>query len=269
MMKRARKPLLEPAVPANRSHPRTVCIVGTRPGVGKTVVGGALADHARRRGMRVGVFKPIATGCRRTRHGLRAADAEFLAHWADTSNDLATVNPICYRDRLIVAECARREARPVDEAAIEAARRQVVARADVVLIEGVGSLFEPIAANRRFIDLIGEWEIPIVLVSPADADDIHSTLSAIELARQAGLNVWAVVLNRYRPHEATLADEMNPETIARYGGVDLPVVVPANRDTSVRKCWLGADVRFALTDLGNKIVDHVQPAPGTRPEIGN
>lgn len=262
MVKRARKALLEPAVPENRSHPRTVCIVGTRPGVGKTVVGGALADHARRRGMRVGVFKPIATGCRRTRHGLRAADAEFLAHWADTSNDLAAVNPICYRARLIVAECARREGRPVDEDAIEAARQQVSAQADVVLIEGVGSLFEPIAAHRRFIDMIREWETPIVLVSPADADDIHSTLGAIELARQAGLNVWAVVLNRYRPHEATLAEEMNPETIARYGGVDLPVVVPADRNTSVRKCWLGADVRFALSDLGNRIVDNVQPTTG-------
>lgn len=262
MVKRAREASLEPALPTNRNHPRTVCIVGTRPGVGKTVVGGALADHARHRGMRVGVFKPIATGCRRTRHGLRSADAEFLAHWADTSNDLATVNPICYRDRLIVAECARREGRPVDEHAIEAARREVLARADVVLIEGVGSLFEPIAASRRFIDMIHEWEMPIVLVSPADADEVHNTLSAIELARQAGLNIWAVVLNRYRPNEATLADEMNPETIARYGGVDLPAVVPANRDTSVRKCWLGADVRFALTDLSNRIIDDVQPTTG-------
>ena len=262
MVKRVRKAFVKPAVPADRSRPRTVCIVGTRPGVGKTVVGGALADHARRRGLRVGVFKPIATGCRRTRHGLRAADAEFLAHWADTSNDLATVNPVCYRDRLIVAECARREGRPVDEDAIEAARQQVSARADVVLIEGVGSLFEPLAANRRFLDMIREWEIPIVLVSPADADDLHSTLSAIELARHAGVSVWAVVLNRYRPNEATLADEMNPETIARYGGVDLPVVVPANRDTSVRKCWLGADIRYALADLGDRIIDNVQPTVG-------
>ena len=269
MVKLARQASIKPAGPTNGSHPWTVCIVGTRPGVGKTVVGGALADHARRRGMHVGVFKPIATGCRRTRHGLRAADAEFLAHWADTPNDLATVNPICYRSRLIVAECARREGREVDEGAIETARRQVLAQADIVLIEGVGSLLEPIAANRRFADMIGEWQIPIVLVSPADADDIHTTLGAIDFARQAGLSVWAVVLNRYRPNEATLADEMNPEWIARYGGVDLPVVVPADRDTSVRKCWLGADVRFALTDLGNKIVDNVQPTPGTRPEIGN
>jgi len=230
--------------------------------VGKTVVGGVLADHGRRRGMQVGVFKPIATGCRRTRHGLRAADAEFLAHWADTSNDLTTINPVCYRDRLIVAECARREGRPVDEEAIEAARRQVQARADLVIIEGVGSLFEPIAADRRFVDLIRQWEIPIVLVSPADADHIHAILGAIDFARQAGLSVSAVVLNRYRPDEATLADEMNPETIARYGGVDLPVVVPASRDTSVRKCWLGADVRFALTDLGNRIIDNVQPTTG-------
>ncbi len=263
MVKLARKAKSE------HTHQRAVCIVGTRPGVGKTVVGGALADHARRRGMRVGVFKPIATGCRRTRHGLRGADAEFLAHWADTPNDLATVNPICYRSRLIVAECARREGRAVDEGAIETARQHVLARADIVLIEGVGSLFEPIAANRRFVDVIAEWQIPIVLVSPADADDIHTILGAIDLARQAGLSVWAVVLNRYRPNDATFADEMNPECIARYGGVELPVIVPADRDTSVRKCWLGADVRFALTDLANRIINNVQPAPRTRPEIGN
>ena len=39
-------------------------ITGTDTGVGKTVVASAIADWFRRRGIRVGVLKPVATGVR-------------------------------------------------------------------------------------------------------------------------------------------------------------------------------------------------------------
>jgi len=250
---------------------RSVCIVGTRPGVGKTIVGGALACHFRRQGLRVGVFKPIATGCRSTRHGLRSIDAEFLAHWADSTNDLATINPVAYRRRLLVAECARHAGRPVDRSLIENARRQVDAQADVVLIEGVGSVVEPISPDRRFIDVLAEWKLPIILVSLAAGDELHATLASIDVARQAGLTVAAVVLNRYRPHEATPADETSPDCVARYGHVQHTVVVPWDRETSLKKCRLGTDVQFAVSQLGHLIAAGEAPGgrtPADRPRAG-
>ena len=39
-------------------------ITGTDTGVGKTLVAGGIAAVLRRQGLKVGVFKPIASGCR-------------------------------------------------------------------------------------------------------------------------------------------------------------------------------------------------------------
>jgi dethiobiotin synthetase len=42
-------------------------VTGTDTGIGKTVVAGAIADWFRRKGARVAVLKPVATGCVRRR----------------------------------------------------------------------------------------------------------------------------------------------------------------------------------------------------------
>ena len=55
-------------------------VTGTDTGIGKTMVAGAIAGHLHRRGKRVGVCKPIASGCVQRREGLVSEDAEFLAH---------------------------------------------------------------------------------------------------------------------------------------------------------------------------------------------
>ncbi len=50
--------------------------------VGKTLIGCALAFAAHARGMRVGVMKPIETGCREVNGILESADARGLAYAA-------------------------------------------------------------------------------------------------------------------------------------------------------------------------------------------
>ena len=74
-------------------------VTGTDTGVGKTVVAGGIADWFRRQGTRVAVLKPIATGCEWRREGLVSADAEFLAHCADSPHPLDLISPQRYPSR--------------------------------------------------------------------------------------------------------------------------------------------------------------------------
>src|SRR5436309_1284266 len=83
-------------------------ITGTDTGVGKTVVAGAIADWFRRRHRRVGVWKPVATGCVRRREGLVSEDAEFLAHCADAAFPLDMICPQRYAEPLAPAVAAER-----------------------------------------------------------------------------------------------------------------------------------------------------------------
>ena len=55
-----------------------IFITGTDTDVGKTVVAAGLALVLRDRGMKVGVMKPVATGCYGTEGKLVSQDAAFL-----------------------------------------------------------------------------------------------------------------------------------------------------------------------------------------------
>lgn len=71
-------------------------VTGTDTGVGKTIVTAALARALRLRGVRVGVMKPVTSGCSERNGELISDDAELLA-WAagvEYDDDLA---PYCLR----------------------------------------------------------------------------------------------------------------------------------------------------------------------------
>src|SRR4051812_17751728 len=113
-------------------------VTGTDTGVGKTVVAGAIADWFRRRHRRVGVLKPLATGCLHRREGLVSEDAEFLAHCADARFPLDVICPVRYAEPLAPAVAAERAGRSVDWDAVQRSLRIIEAGSDVLIVEGVG-----------------------------------------------------------------------------------------------------------------------------------
>ena len=68
-------------------------ITGTDTGVGKTLVSVGLITLLKERGMRVGVMKPVESGCRREDGGLIPEDATLLRDAADSQEDLDIINP--------------------------------------------------------------------------------------------------------------------------------------------------------------------------------
>ena len=63
--------------------PKGVFITATDTGVGKTVVAAGLALALRARGVRVGVMKPVATGCVGSEPRLVSSDAVYLFEAAE------------------------------------------------------------------------------------------------------------------------------------------------------------------------------------------
>src|SRR5689334_8552274 len=79
---------------------RGLFITGTEASVGKTLIGCALAFAAQARGMRVGVMKPIATGCNQVGGILEAADVRGLAYAAASDLPIELMCPYRYRSPL-------------------------------------------------------------------------------------------------------------------------------------------------------------------------
>jgi dethiobiotin synthetase len=215
-------------------------ITGTDTGVGKTVIAGALAMLLRQEGKRVAVFKPVATGCRRDlRLGLVSEDAEFLSHCADSDATLETINPVRFGGDLAPMAAAEHARKPIDWPAIDQSWERLRASADWIVVEGAGGLLVPIDQEHNMADLARRFDLPLVIVARPGLGTINHILLTLDAARTRGLSVAAVVINSYRPDSATLAEETNPDIIARLARIRIPLVVPFDRHTDTRQGTIG------------------------------
>ncbi len=228
-----------------------IFVTGTDTGVGKTVVASGLAMLWRRNGLRVGVFKPIATGCTwRMRLGLVSDDAECLAYCAGSDLPLDIINPIRYRRPVAPLVAAEEAHTPIDWETLWSAYEQVCHTSDVVIVEGAGGLLVPIERKRTMAELAVEFGFPLLVVSHAGLGAINHTLLTLEAARARKLTIARVVLNGYNTRSPSLAEETNPATIADCAGVAAPTVVPRDRQTDVESGRIGRRIIEAVGRMG-------------------
>lgn len=201
-------------------------ITGTDTGVGKTVIAGAIADWFRRRHRRVGVLKPVATGCMHRREGLVSEDAEFLAHCADARVPLDVICPQRYVEPLAPSVAAERAKQPLDWEAVQRSIRVIEAGSEFLIVEGVGGAMVPLDSSHTVLDLIRWLRLPVVVVARPDLGTINHTLLTLAALRGSGASVAGVVINRYPTDTPDAAQETNPRVIERWGKAPVLCVAP-------------------------------------------
>ena len=92
--------------------------------------------------------------------------------------------------------------------------------ADAIVCEGVGGLLVPLAPDYLVRDLAIDLGYPLVVVAAPGLGTINHTLLTIEAARDAGLDIAAVVLNPW-PADPSEIERDNRETIAALGDVEI------------------------------------------------
>jgi dethiobiotin synthetase len=176
---------------------RSFLITGTDTGVGKTTVASAIAAALRRRMLDVGVVKPVETGCQVAPDGgLIAADALQL-RWAAGREDepVDLVCPLRLRDPLAPSVAARREGVPIELSDLVEPVRQMIARREVVLVEGAGGLLVPVTETATFADLARACELRLLLVVGNRLGAINHARLTLDWARAADLDVAGYVVN--------------------------------------------------------------------------
>ena len=213
-----------------KTPPRLGCpglfITGTDTDVGKTVAACAIAATLRGRGMRVGVCKPIATGCRFDVSRLVSDDAEALAHYADCRLPLDVVNPVRYREALAPLVAADRAGRPVGFDLIAESLERLDAASDVMLIEGIGGLLVPLADDVAVLDLAAAIGYPVAVVTRPDLGTLNHTAMTCALIRQRGLRLAGLILNRYNAETSDTAHATNPPYLARLNQTTILATLP-------------------------------------------
>jgi len=237
-------------MPINLNLPKKagLFVAGTDTGVGKTLVAGAIAKILTDKRRRVGVFKPIAAGCKRNWEGLVSSDAEFLANCANSELSLSTINPAGYVTKAVPLVSALCDGHPIDFGGIAAAYNQICQSSDMVIIEGIGGVRVPLTPEFDLLDLAVEFALPVVIVARWNRGMINHTLMTIDCIRAADLKIAGVVINSYNAAESMTADEMSERVITQYSGVEILSVVPFDETVSIEEPNLGEFVIGSLMD---------------------
>ena len=86
---------------------------------------------------------------------------------------------------------------------------------DLVVVEGAGGLFSPLADGVLNVDLARNLGLPLVLVDAARLGAIGRTLATCTAAAAMGLRVAAVVLSHVERLSGSDSDPASPSAIAR------------------------------------------------------
>ncbi|MFT5526709.1 MAG: dethiobiotin synthetase [Pirellulaceae bacterium] len=172
-------------------------IAGTDTDVGKTYVTSLIAKSLVAAGHRVGVYKPVASGCSRVDGQLQADDAVAIWEAAGRPRSLNDVCPQAFEAPLAPQLAARAEGREIDEDLLFKGADVWGDDCDILLVEGVGGLMSPITDNLFVADIALELGYPILVVAANRIGVINQTLQTVITAAtfRDGLPTAGIILN--------------------------------------------------------------------------
>jgi dethiobiotin synthetase len=209
---------------------RGVFVTGTDTDVGKTWVAAGLTAALRRRGVAAVYFKPIQSGCPEEAGRLIPTDARFARELAGLDEPLELLSPMTLRLPLAPGVAAAREGVRVDLNLVAAAVAELAGRYEFFVAEGAGGLYVPLIDTSFLVLDLARWlGLPLLVVARPGLGTINHTALTVAAARQAGLAVAGVIINRY-PAKPSLAQETNPAVMAALTGVPILGLVPEVAD---------------------------------------
>jgi dethiobiotin synthetase len=184
-----------------KRKPPGLFITGSDTGVGKTYIAASIARALCMQGHTVGVYKPVASGCRKNGKKLTCDDAALLWEAAGRPGELARVCPQMFAAPLAPNLAAAMEGRQVDAHLLRTGIRYWQERSDIVLIEGAGGLMSPLTDDEFNADLAHDLGYPLIVVVPNRLGVINQALMTLIAAAtfREGLAVAGLVLNQPTP----------------------------------------------------------------------
>ena len=181
--------------------PRGLFVVGTDTGVGKTYIASLIAKSLRQAGRKVGVYKPVASGCQTVGKTTVSDDAVALWEAAGQPGTLSAVCPQRFRAPVAPHLAAKIEGKEINRRKLRTGLDFWLHSSEIVIVEGAGGLMSPIGETEYVLDLAAEFQFPLVVVAANRLGTInHTLLTLIAAAAYAdSLAIAGVVLNDVLP----------------------------------------------------------------------
>jgi dethiobiotin synthetase len=181
--------------------PGGLFVTGNDTDVGKTYVAAMIARAVAAQGLRVGIYKPAASGCRPRDGELLSDDALLLWQAAGSPGELQLVCPQRFAAPLAPHLAARKEGKELDPVLLRVGLDFWREQSDFVVVEGAGGLMSPLGDDEYVADLAHDFGYPLVVVAQNQIGVINQTLQTMIVAMtfRDGLNIAGIVLNCAAP----------------------------------------------------------------------
>jgi dethiobiotin synthetase len=211
-----------------------IFITATDTGAGKTIIGVGLAAYLKKRGVNVGVMKPVESG--------GTSDTQFYASVINPQDPLELINPYHFDLPISPHQAAREEGKEVKYEVLENAYKFLRSRHDFLIVEGAGGFFCPFSDTLLAADVMQRFGLPILLVAKPQVGTINHILLTLDCAKHRRIPVVGVIINYAEDASGGTAAKSKPEEFTRFTEVPLLGVLPYIRYISQRDINIDAIV---------------------------
>lgn len=203
-----------------------IFVTGTDTGVGKTFVAAGIAAALRRRGLDIGVMKPVHTGCKTRQERLIPEDSIRLIRSAAVDDPLELITQYTFKEPAAPYVAALENGVAINIERIIKSYKVLCQRHDFVIVEGIGGLLVPITREFYVADLIKRFKLPVLLVIRPGLGTINHTLLALSCLKERRIRPMGIVINYNRKGKGTLAEKRCQETLERLSGIPILGIIP-------------------------------------------
>lgn len=176
-------------------------ITGTDTHAGKTWFAVRLIRFLTEQGISVVPRKPVESGWQ---EDVTLTDAWQLAKAAHMTEHLDEVCPLRFKRAVSPARAALEENVALRIEQLTRLCTNALSPDSVVIVEGAGGFYSPIATDGLNADLAVELNLPVILVADNRLGSINQVLLATEAIHSRGLNLTAIILNNQLQTEESI-----------------------------------------------------------------
>lgn len=192
-----------------------IFITATDTGVGKTYFAAAMIRSLRDRGVRVGAYKPAASGGVQDESGQMIwEDVEALSAALGGGFERRRICPQKFRAPLAPPFAARSEGNSIDAELLRSGAAWWQREVDVLIVEGAGGLLSPLSEADTNADLARDLGLPLLIVARLGLGTINHSLLTVEAAVARGLQVAGIVLTEASPCPDDASKDSNAAELA-------------------------------------------------------
>jgi len=172
-------------------------VVGTDTDVGKTIVTAQLLRNFQQRGLRAAPFKPVQTGEIVDKDHRFYHDTTMYETFSLQALRREDINVYSFKEAASPHFAAQLEGVTIDVKLLLNKIAALQKTVDVLVIEGAGGLYVPLAASSQYtlLDLIEQTGLPVVLVTRTRLGTINHTMLSLEVLKNRGIETLGLIFN--------------------------------------------------------------------------